>query len=227
VGVSLGGMVGQHLAFEHPARVRSLTAIMTTPGPRRFLPRPYALRAMTYFPHRFAGLILRHPDADAVADLRLGSLNGKPVLLLSSPATATACAKLKERIDALTKDSCTVIETTDAYPFKAATPEIEKWLAGVKRDLMLTHVVLEPNHDQWHDGFWVRIGTMDSLETAPRDKMPRLEVDADLGAKAINGSVRRFRHSSAFGSANGGCVIIAASIRSSTSIWYNSAAMPR
>src|SRR5262249_7163360 len=27
---------------------------------------PYALRAMTYFPHRFAGVILRHPDADAV-----------------------------------------------------------------------------------------------------------------------------------------------------------------
>ncbi|HEY1556197.1 MAG TPA: alpha/beta hydrolase [Kofleriaceae bacterium] len=46
VGASLGGMVGQHLAIEHPARVRSLTAIMTTPGARRFLPKPFALRAL-------------------------------------------------------------------------------------------------------------------------------------------------------------------------------------
>ncbi|MCX5744232.1 MAG: alpha/beta hydrolase [Proteobacteria bacterium] len=46
VGASLGGMVGQHLAIEHPARVRSLTAIMTSPGARRFLPEPYALQAL-------------------------------------------------------------------------------------------------------------------------------------------------------------------------------------
>jgi pimeloyl-ACP methyl ester carboxylesterase len=46
VGASLGGMVGQHLAIEQPARVRSLTAIMTTPGARRFVPEPTALRAL-------------------------------------------------------------------------------------------------------------------------------------------------------------------------------------
>lgn len=46
VGVSLGGMVGQHLAIEHPARVRSLTSIMSTPGARRYLPEPRALRAL-------------------------------------------------------------------------------------------------------------------------------------------------------------------------------------
>jgi pimeloyl-ACP methyl ester carboxylesterase len=32
VGASMGGMIGQHLAIEHPARVRSLTSIMSTPG---------------------------------------------------------------------------------------------------------------------------------------------------------------------------------------------------
>ena len=32
VGASLGGMVVQHLALEHPTRVRSVTTIMTTPG---------------------------------------------------------------------------------------------------------------------------------------------------------------------------------------------------
>lgn len=46
VGASLGGMVGQHLAIEHPARVHSLTSIMSTPGGRRYLPKPYGLRAL-------------------------------------------------------------------------------------------------------------------------------------------------------------------------------------
>ena len=34
VGASLGGMIAQTLAIEHPARVRSLTSIMSTPGDR-------------------------------------------------------------------------------------------------------------------------------------------------------------------------------------------------
>jgi pimeloyl-ACP methyl ester carboxylesterase len=46
VGASLGGMVGQHLAIEHPARVVTLTSIMSSPGARRYLPEPRAMRAL-------------------------------------------------------------------------------------------------------------------------------------------------------------------------------------
>ncbi|MBA2542954.1 MAG: alpha/beta hydrolase [Deltaproteobacteria bacterium] len=46
VGTSLGGMIVQHLAIEHPQRVRSLTSIMSTPGGRRYLPEPRALGAL-------------------------------------------------------------------------------------------------------------------------------------------------------------------------------------
>ncbi len=46
VGVSMGGMIAQHLALEHADRVRSATCIMTTPGGRRYMPEPYALRAL-------------------------------------------------------------------------------------------------------------------------------------------------------------------------------------
>lgn len=46
VGVSLGGMVAQHAAIEHPDRVRSLTSIMSSPGGRRYLPKPSALGAL-------------------------------------------------------------------------------------------------------------------------------------------------------------------------------------
>jgi pimeloyl-ACP methyl ester carboxylesterase len=38
-GASMGGMIGQHLAFEWPARVKSLTLMMTSSGARR-LPGP-------------------------------------------------------------------------------------------------------------------------------------------------------------------------------------------
>ncbi|MBA3501558.1 MAG: alpha/beta hydrolase, partial [Deltaproteobacteria bacterium] len=40
------GMVGQHLAIEHPTKIRSLTSIMSTPGGRRYLPEPRAFRAL-------------------------------------------------------------------------------------------------------------------------------------------------------------------------------------
>ena len=46
VGTSLGGMVVQHTALEHPERVRSITTIMTTPGGRRYMPKPKAFRAL-------------------------------------------------------------------------------------------------------------------------------------------------------------------------------------
>jgi len=46
VGVSLGGMVAQHVAIEHPDRVRSMTSIMSSPGGRRYLPKPSALKAL-------------------------------------------------------------------------------------------------------------------------------------------------------------------------------------
>ena len=54
VGTSLGGMVAQHLAIEHPDVVRSLTSIMSTPGGRRYLPQPHALKALFMPPPKTA-----------------------------------------------------------------------------------------------------------------------------------------------------------------------------
>lgn len=51
IGMSMGGMIAQSLASRHPARVASLTSIMSTSGyPRASVGNPRALRAILQLP---------------------------------------------------------------------------------------------------------------------------------------------------------------------------------
>jgi pimeloyl-ACP methyl ester carboxylesterase len=64
-GASMGGMIAQHVAFEHPSRVKSLSSIMSTTGAVAVsLPHPKALQAL------FAG---RPMDLDAAVEAVLYS----------------------------------------------------------------------------------------------------------------------------------------------------------
>lgn len=143
----------------------------------------FGLRFATLFPERFAGIVLREPTA--VDDLRLGSLHGMPILLLRSAANAAVVDALKTRLEGVSKDTITVVEATDDYPYKGATPQIEQWLGKQRRNMIPMEVVVEPNHDRFNRAYWVDIDTADSLLTTLADKKPRLEVKADRAANRI------------------------------------------
>ena len=142
----------------------------------------FGVRFVSIFPDRFAGLILRQPID--VANIRLGSLLGMPVLMLQTPATAAEVAALKARLEAVTPDSVTVVEAADEYPHKGASAAIEAWMGKQTRKIAPKKVVIESNHDRFNRSYWADIDRAEPLSTAG-DAQPRLEVEADRATNRI------------------------------------------
>ena len=86
VGASMGGMIAQRVAASSPARVRSLTSIMSSSGARS-LPGPDP---------KIAAALLRPPPARDEASLVAFSLGF--IRLIGSPAFPSDEAQLRERL---------------------------------------------------------------------------------------------------------------------------------
>jgi 3-oxoadipate enol-lactonase len=95
VGISLGGMVAQHVALRHPSRVKGLVLLATTAGfPHIRPPNPFALMSFLTLPltgrlrrkevdPSFARLLLSRKDSPRASEL----LDGWPDALQSEPTS--------------------------------------------------------------------------------------------------------------------------------------------
>ena len=148
----------------------------------------FGLRLCSYFPSRFAGIILRHPVE--VTGLRLDSLTGVPVLLLSSPETKTACDNIAKTLNGLQAGACTVLEGKGGYPFTDSRAEVSEWAKKVQRDLYRSKVTLVPTSNKFRTGYWVRIGVADQIEAVPEAQRPMITVEADAKDNRITVTTR-------------------------------------
>src|SRR5690606_29644523 len=89
----------------------------------------YVLRVASYFPERFAGVVVRHAS-ELSPRMRLGSLTGMPILILDDGQNPHAKA-LAEKLQALEGGAVTVLATEagDTYPFAQSRAGIEEWIA--------------------------------------------------------------------------------------------------
>jgi hypothetical protein len=144
----------------------------------------FGLRLASYFPTRFAALVLRHP-VPVTGDMRLGSLAGVPVLLVSTPETKDACDSLAKVLNELEAGKCTILEGKGAYPFKESQADIEAWLVPQKRNMARSRVIVEPNSESFRKVFWVNILKMEPLAGLPAAMRPRFVVEADRSTNRI------------------------------------------
>ena len=132
-GASMGGMIAQHLAARHPARVRSLTLMMTSSGARH-LPRPGAQvqhALLTRFTRPFAG---------RTAAPQLEELLG----LIGSPAYRPDPAQLHRRIEAMIERSWRPRGTARQLVAVAADGDRSALLHRVRAPVHIIHGLADP-----------------------------------------------------------------------------------
>ena len=130
VGISMGGMIAQHLAMEIPAVVASLTLIMTTPGSRRFLPQPRAIKALL---GRRAS-----SEAEAIA-LRLSTFD-----IIGSPAYPMERERLTEIITQAYRRDSSVRGFLNHFAATLKSGDRTAKLANVAAPTLVIHGTADP-----------------------------------------------------------------------------------
>jgi pimeloyl-ACP methyl ester carboxylesterase len=131
VGASLGGMIAQQLTIDHPARVRSLTSVMSTTGdPAAAQPTPEAA----------AGLG-RPPAANRDEAIANAVATSK---IIGSPAFPTADEELRRRAGIKYDRAYRPLGTLRQYAAILASPDRTKPLGGVTVPVAVIHGEADP-----------------------------------------------------------------------------------
>lgn len=144
----------------------------------------FGLRLATYFPNRFAGLVLR--DVPAMPeDFRLESLTGIPVLLVEHSGNAAHVKAVADKLNGFQQGSCTIAKSAAGAPFADVQGDIDAWVVAQRRNLFRSKVVIANNHDRFRNAYWVEMGTAEPLAGVPVEERPLLMVEADKATNRI------------------------------------------
>ena len=144
----------------------------------------FGLRLATYFPDRFAGVVLR--DVPALPeDLRLDSLTGVPVLLVEHDGNGAHVKAVADKLNGFAEGSCTIIKSSGPAPFADVQGQIDTWAVAQRRSLFPTKVVIANNNDRFRSAYWVEMGTAEPLAGVPVEERPILTVEADKATNRI------------------------------------------
>ena len=129
VGISMGGMVAQHLARRHPQRVRGLNLWMSSPGGRD-LPRPRA---------DVMRLLLTRPGRQGQQ-----AYGERFFRTIGSPAYPTEPERLRERVAANLARSFRPQATARQMIAIAADGDRRPWLGELRRPVQVLHGLADP-----------------------------------------------------------------------------------
>ncbi|MBB5205273.1 pimeloyl-ACP methyl ester carboxylesterase [Inhella inkyongensis] len=129
VGISMGGMVAQHLAARHPQRIKGLNLWMSSPG-GRWLPPPKA---------QILRLLLKRPGREQM-DAHFVQL----YRAIGSPAHPVPEDELQARVAANLARAYRPQATARQMIAMAADGDRRRWLGSLQRPIQVLHGTADP-----------------------------------------------------------------------------------